>query len=345
MTIYSGKVGSRQAGITKGFFVDKGGVVAVPYMPIFSTVPGPGNILFVRTAEGSYIQTDRVLAVDKPHGIVLLKIDLVDPPMVRLCPDGPPVPGETVFIESGRTDSGQPVVERKAVASAEDKDTVLLNPPSPAGTGGGPVFNQKGCVVAMLERETKDGAVTDRLIPSVYIADLLKEYRKSEPLGLDESRSEEEPGPGTDELELELEKAKSLVEQEPENARAFVMLGWAYSRLGMYADAIEAYRDAAALRPGSAGIYNNIGVIYGMDMGMYDKAVKEFEKALQLKPDYDEARFNLAIAYLFAGERDSAMKEYRKLKVTDPERALRLFQLIYEKQKEEDAEGVAGGTE
>jgi Trypsin-like peptidase domain/Tetratricopeptide repeat len=328
-----------QGGEGTGFFVDKSGVIAVGYKAIEAILGkhnSPGTALFVRTEDGSYLQIEQIVAADKVHGIALVKVGLPDPPVVTLSPDNRPVSGETVFIAVKRSAHGDGVIEGKTELLPDGEEVVLLTSSPPPGTTGCPIYNSAGKVIGMLARKTEDGRTVNHLVSAVYIAGLLEKYRNSGPQLGALSPSREDTAPGADELEGELDKAKSLVEQDPDNVKALVMLGWAYSKLGMYADAIDAYRGAASLRPGYAGIYNNIGVIYAMDMGMYDKAIVEFRKALRLKPDYDEARYNLAITYVFSDDRDSALKEYRKLKKTDPERAAKLFDLIYEKQERED---------
>jgi hypothetical protein len=345
VTIYTGNTEGGQVGSGKGFFVDKGGIIAVQYKVISGKIQAPGAVLFIRTEEGSYLQTKQIIAIDKVHGIALLKVDLPDPPIMTLSTGHGPVSGESIFIVGSRSNLRDTVIEGKTAVQPDGKEVVLLTSPIPPEMSGSPACNSEGKVIGMVARETEDGTVVNRLVSAAYIASLLDEYRKSErQQNRDLSTAEGETGPGPDELERELEEAKSLVEQDPDSAKAFAMLGWAYSRLGMYADAIEAYKDASRLSPDSAGIYNNIGVIYGMDMGMYDKAIAEFEKALRLKPDYDEARYNLAVAFALSDDTDSALKEYRKLKKTDPERAMKLFELIYEKQKEEDGLTDGSGT-
>ncbi len=323
-----------QVGEKGGFFVDKSGVIAVGYEAISGKQNTPGTTLFVKTEDGSYLQIEQIVAADKVHGIALVKVGLPGPSVVTLSPANGTAAGETVFIAGSRSAIGDGVIEGKTALLPDGEEVVLLTPsPHPASTGC-PIYNSAGKVIGMLARRTENGRTVNHLISALYIERLLEKYRNSGPQQGALFPSEEETGQGADELEKELEKAKALVEQDPGNVKAFVMLGWAYSKLGMYADAIDAYRGAAILGPDYAGIYNNIGVIYAMNMRMYDKAIVEFRKALQLKPDYDEARYNLAITYVFADDRDSALKEYRKLKKTDPERAVKLFDLIYEKQEE-----------
>lgn len=337
VTIYSGNAESGQTGMQEGFFADKNGIIAVPYSTISGNSRVNGSPLFVRTADGSYLQIDQVVAVDRQKGLALLKVNLSDSPAAKLSPDFSPVSGEIVFIPVSKPGIKNAFIEGKTVVLPDGKRSVVFSQPVPPGIGGSLIYDSEGHVIGMIASKQESGNAVYRLISAKEIAALLAEYEKSVPQLRDTTGPEEQAGPDQAELENELEKAKSLVEQDPGNAKAYVLLGWAYSKLGMYADAIDAYKDAANLRPGSAGIYNNIGVIYGRNMGMYDKAIVEFRKALKLKPDYDEARFNLAVAYVFSDDQDSALKEYRELKKRDPERALKLFDLIYERQKEEDS--------
>ena len=46
--------------------------------------------------------------------------------------------------------------------------------------------------------------------------------------------------------------------------------------------------------------YNNLGLAF-MELGQVDDAVKNYEKALTLKPDSTEAHDNLGIAYAYNG--------------------------------------------
>lgn len=105
----------------------------------------------------------------------------------------------------------------------------------------------------------------------------------------------------------ELEKTLSLDSDYPE-ARS--QLGTALSRSGLYDRALEEYRKAIERETGARTpvIWNNIGYVYG-SKGMWVEAAEAFRKAVLLKHDYAEARFNLAQAYFMLGNITAALEE------------------------------------
>jgi tetratricopeptide (TPR) repeat protein len=70
-----------------------------------------------------------------------------------------------------------------------------------------------------------------------------------------------------------------------------------------YPEAIEFFTRALTTEPDSAGWadhapdYNNLGYVY-LQVGDITKAVANFEKALELRPNYGEAYYNLGCAFL-----------------------------------------------
>ena len=63
---------------------------------------------------------------------------------------------------------------------------------------------------------------------------------------------------------------------------------------------------------------------------MYKEAVESYKRAIRIKPDYAEAHFNLGFTYFFLNDRGSALEEYKILKGLEPEKANKLFNLIYQ---------------
>jgi tetratricopeptide (TPR) repeat protein len=87
---------------------------------------------------------------------------------------------------------------------------------------------------------------------------------------------------------------------------------------GGHGDLVEAIlHQALLLGPENPYIYYNLGVHYtepGVlkeDPDSVEKAVRAYRKALQLKPDFHEARYNLALLYYFTGRFDKAKVEYK----------------------------------
>jgi TonB family protein len=59
--------------------------------------------------------------------------------------------------------------------------------------------------------------------------------------------------------------------------------------------------------------------------------VKEYEEAIRLKPDYQEAIFGLGVAYLELKDKVAALEQHKKLAALDVERADKLYAYITNK--------------
>lgn len=112
------------------------------------------------------------------------------------------------------------------------------------------------------------------------------------------------------------------------SAASHLGLGLAYKELGMYKEAKEAFKQAIRINPDDAEEHYNLGVACG-ELGMYREAIDAYKQALRIKLDYAEAHFGLGLTYLILNDRGSALDEYKILKDLDPERANKLFNLIY----------------
>ncbi|MFQ5657704.1 MAG: tetratricopeptide repeat protein [Candidatus Methylomirabilales bacterium] len=85
--------------------------------------------------------------------------------------------------------------------------------------------------------------------------------------------------------------------------------GNVYKKKGLYDRAIKDYDAAIRLKPDLAYAFNNRGNAYG-DKGLYDRAIKDYDAAIRLEPDYVDAFFNRGNAYRDKGLYDRAIKDY-----------------------------------
>jgi tetratricopeptide (TPR) repeat protein len=69
-------------------------------------------------------------------------------------------------------------------------------------------------------------------------------------------------------------------------------LGELYDSVGMYDKAIQQYQAAIQQQPHFAMAYNNLGMIYEK-LGLFDRAVENFTRAVSLSPDNRDFRINL----------------------------------------------------
>ena len=87
-------------------------------------------------------------------------------------------------------------------------------------------------------------------------------------------------------------------------------LGAAYQKAGRSDEAIREYQLALKLKPNYADVHNNLGNIY-KDQGRLDEAIKEYQLVLRLQPDSADARYNLGVVYTNLGRWEEAIVDYQ----------------------------------
>jgi tetratricopeptide (TPR) repeat protein len=113
-------------------------------------------------------------------------------------------------------------------------------------------------------------------------------------------------------------EATTVLEQylatDSTNAKAYYNLGLAYVNLKKYDDAVAAWQKAIELNPKFEEAHYNLGLVYIMpDAYHTSDATTEFLAVLNLNPNNYKARFQLATGYIRLGLYDSAIKELDKV--------------------------------
>jgi Flp pilus assembly protein TadD len=105
---------------------------------------------------------------------------------------------------------------------------------------------------------------------------------------------------------------KIAAAKDPTDPRAYNNLGVALAATGNTAEAIEQYKKALALNNDSSQTHNNLGSVLA-EAGHVDEARTEIEKAIELNPENGSAHINLGhILELLGGHRDQAIEELTK---------------------------------
>ena len=107
----------------------------------------------------------------------------------------------------------------------------------------------------------------------------------------------------------ELEDA-SLEGEEDEFARHF-NAGIRFALRKYYDKAIEEYNKALELNPNVSELHNNLGYAY-LDKGEIEKSIMEQKKALDLDPNLANAYYGLALALEKKGDTQGAIKQWEK---------------------------------
>jgi tetratricopeptide (TPR) repeat protein len=128
--------------------------------------------------------------------------------------------------------------------------------------------------------------------------------------------------------EDEVQAYKQAIRLRPDFVSAYEKLAQGYFRLNRLTDAVASYKVIVQLKPGDGVAYDSLGMAY-LKLKQPAEAVEAFRQAIRLKPDFGRAYYNLALAYLSLNDRDSALEQYNLLKTIDPDRADKLYTVIY----------------
>jgi len=109
-----------------------------------------------------------------------------------------------------------------------------------------------------------------------------------------------------------------VVSRDLMRAVTYHNLGTALQSDGRSDDAVRAYERALGLRPDYAPSHNNLGAVL-REQGKLDEAIGHLEKALRLGPDFVEAAYNLANAFTAKGKLDEAVERYRSVLQLTPD--------------------------
>jgi len=123
-------------------------------------------------------------------------------------------------------------------------------------------------------------------------------------------------------------QATNVVKNEPTTLDPFIQgkladthgkLGDMYFDLALYDDALKEYRKALKLRPSFVDIMTKIGIAL-REQRAFDEAIQMLMKAKQTNPKYILPYIHLGIAYYMKGFLDLAMEEWEAAQRIDPSR-------------------------
>jgi cytochrome c-type biogenesis protein CcmH/NrfG len=105
------------------------------------------------------------------------------------------------------------------------------------------------------------------------------------------------PSAPVDNFQARIVQMQQVVARDPKNVEAWVQLGNDYFDTRQPQKAIDAYARALELRPNSANVLTDQGVMY-RDIGQFQKAIANFEKASQVDPKHVQSLYNMGVVYL-----------------------------------------------
>lgn len=115
----------------------------------------------------------------------------------------------------------------------------------------------------------------------------------------------------------------ATLDTHPKNPIALNNLGVLYASKGMYKEALALFEqilDNDMYYERLDGVMANIARVY-FDQGMLDKAVRFYQEALLLNPEYTEVYLNLGETFIGLGQYERAVRNLQQVLHIDPSSA------------------------
>jgi len=119
---------------------------------------------------------------------------------------------------------------------------------------------------------------------------------------------------------------QQVLQQHPNSARAWHLLGLSALHQGQKSAAIAHLEQAIALDPTIATFHNHAGVVH-CSLGNLEPGIACYQQALTLQPRVIDARYNLAMALQKLDRLDDARLSYLQVLVQQPQHILAHYQL------------------
>jgi len=104
---------------------------------------------------------------------------------------------------------------------------------------------------------------------------------------------------------------------KPFLADIYFQRGINYRKAGDWEKAISEYQKAVELVPSFIRVYYRQGFAYAV-IGDVDKAISAYKKVIDLAPDFARVQANIAFLYKEKGERDKAIRAYQRALELNP---------------------------
>jgi len=335
VTIYVNDKDGKQIGTGTGFIIDSNGIIATNYHVMSMCLEG-NNTTLIKMENGAFSPLSELVNFDEENDVAIFKIDGKELPMVKIARNYEPKQGENVVVV-GSPLGLETTVSDGIISSIRGKGGVIqITAPISPGSSGSPVFNSKGEVIGVATFNIIGGQNLNFAIPVKHVENLLKGTKKPKKKGMVKSEPlpavMPEPATPSQELTAEgwcykaltlwfegkftdpkkaIEYLNNAIKLQPENYY-YVLRGVAYTDLGQYQRAIADYNKAIRLRPDYARAYSNRGSVY-QALGQLQRAIKDYNQAIRLKPDYANTYYNRGNAYRNLGQPQRAIEDYNQV--------------------------------
>jgi tetratricopeptide (TPR) repeat protein len=110
---------------------------------------------------------------------------------------------------------------------------------------------------------------------------------------------------------------ETVIRKKTAYADAWKWLGWAYIRVNNDAEALKVFDELTAIPSHAADAYAGMGWIY-YTQGQYTKALEAYKQAIQARPNFAGAIYDIARTHIAMNNRDAARAQHAPLIKLDP---------------------------
>lgn len=273
----------------------------------------------------------RVIDSDETFDLALIQLDDKIPPgMLALeLAESSATPGERIHSIAGSTVGSQSLwiystghvrqVVRGVMANEYEATVLESDMATNQGNSGGPVCNDKGEVVAVVEGHANDARLVSIYVDltslAEYLADAIRcvDPQTAEDLEFAADRHYEE-----DRIETALRLATRAIRLKPEDADLYNLRGWCWYWDDDEDSAIGDFEEAIAIDRHHAESHSGLGCV-ASDRGEYGKAIKHFTRAIRSDPDDAHYRILRGRSRAANGDLQSARDDFDAAYNLDPE--------------------------
>ena len=121
-------------------------------------------------------------------------------------------------------------------------------------------------------------------------------------------------------IQESLDRVEILTKDYPNEPFLYNISGVCFKAIGQLDAAVKSFEKALAIKPDYTEVNYNLGLTL-QELGQLDAAVKCYEKAIAVNPDHAEAHNNLGVTLKELGQLDDAVKSYKKALTLKPDYA------------------------
>jgi arylsulfatase A-like enzyme/predicted Zn-dependent protease len=140
---------------------------------------------------------------------------------------------------------------------------------------------------------------------------------------------------GNNQFDLALEALQKILDQDPNNVDALVNAGTVHFKSGQFEIALQFYKKAIERDPARALTFSNMGSVYfslfqrDNDRSFLQPALQHFNKSIQLDPNLSDGYNGRGAVYLVLNEAEKAIADFKKVIQLKPEFVDAYFNITY----------------